>query len=100
LILQRHFDSKQKVVLSHHRERQLREIFDGIDLNKKGEINIVELEEAIEFVNERIKNIKGLEAFKDLKALFRSMDDNGDGTVDFQEFTSGDCISFTIQRVV
>lgn len=41
----RNVDCKQKVVLSHHRERQLREIFNGIDVEKRGEINIAQLEE-------------------------------------------------------
>ena len=85
----RTINCKQKVVLSHHRERQLREIFNGIDVSKKGEIDIAALEEAIEFVEERIKKIKGLEALTNLKAVFRSMDEDGNGNVDFQEFTSG-----------
>ena len=85
----RTINCKQKVVLSHHRERQLREIFNGIDVLKKGEIDIAALEEAIGFVEERIKKIKGLEALTNLKEVFRSMDEDGNGNVDFQEFTSG-----------
>eukprot|EP01035_Chromulina_nebulosa_P002875 gene2875-3927_t len=84
----RTINCKQKVVLSHHRERQLREIFNGIDVLKKGEIDIAALEEAIGFVEERIKKIKGLEALTNLKEVFRSMDEDGNGNVDFQEFTS------------
>lgn len=84
----RQIDSSAKVVLSHHRERQLREIFRGIDVGKHGVIDLEELKEAISYVQERIKTVKGLSSFQNIQKVFLAMDDNGDGSVDFQEFTN------------
>jgi hypothetical protein len=43
----RNFDSKSKVILSHYRESQLREIFTGLDVGKNGAIDLEELKEAV-----------------------------------------------------
>lgn len=83
----RHFDSDQKVVLSHFRDKQLREMFQSLDYKNEGGLDLTELTEAVTYVQEKTKHIKGLEAFRNIQELFAAMDDNGDGTVDFQEFT-------------
>jgi hypothetical protein len=83
----RHLESDQKVVLSHFRDKQLREMFQSLDYKNEGALDLQELTEAVEYVQEKTKHIKGLEAFQNIQELFAAMDDNGDGTVDFQEFT-------------
>lgn len=85
----RRLDCNAKMVLSHNRERQLRDIFNGIDVGKNGFIDLVELHEAVKFVAERMKNKLGtFDGFNNILKIFDSMDDNGDGKVDFQEFTN------------
>lgn len=83
----RHFESDQKVVVSHFRDKQLREMFQSLDYKNEGALDLQELTEAVEYVQEKTKHIKGLEAFQNIQELFAAMDDNGDGTVDLQEFT-------------
>lgn len=82
-------DSDQKVVLSYQRERQLREMFRSLDYLKQGEIDLSALTEAVAYVQEKTKHMKGMKAFQNLHEVFAAMDDNGDGTIDFQEFTNG-----------
>lgn len=85
----RRLDCNAKMVLSHNRERQLRDIFNGIDVGKNGSIDLVELHEAVKFVAERMNNKLGtFDGFNNILKIFDSMDDNGDGKVDFQEFTN------------
>ena len=85
----RKLDSTAKMVLSHNRERQLRDIFNGIDVGKHGSIHLVELNEAVSYVSDRMKNRLGsFVGFDKIMDIFHSMDDNGDGVVDFQEFTN------------
>lgn len=85
----RSLDTEKKVVLSHHAERQLREMFNSLDINHSGTISLAELTEAVEYVQEKTKGAKGLEAFQNIASVFAAMDDNGDGTIDFMEFTNG-----------
>jgi hypothetical protein len=85
----RRLDCDAKMVLSHHREHQLRDIFNGIDVGNNGSIDLEELNEAVHFVSERLKNrIGSFSGFNKVLDIFSSMDDNGDGQVDFQEFTN------------
>lgn len=84
----RSIDSQQKVVLSYHREKQLRTIFQGIDVNGHGFIDLADITEAVEYVKQKLKGIKGMEQFQNIQEIFSSMDEDGDGTVDFQEFTT------------
>lgn len=85
----RSIDTEKKVVLSPQAERQLREMFNSLDVNHSGTISLVELTEAVIYVQEKTKGAKGLEAFQNIASVFAAMDDNGDGTIDFTEFTNG-----------
>lgn len=85
----RSMDTDTKVVLSPHGERQLRGMFNSLDINKSGTISLTELTEAIEYVQTKTKGTRGLEAFQNIAGVFAAMDDNGDGTIDFNEFTHG-----------
>jgi Ca2+-binding EF-hand superfamily protein len=70
------------------RALQLREVFRGLDYDNSGSIDIDELQEAVRYVC--TSHVPGEEPpFKDPEKLmdfFKSMDANGDGTVDFNEF--------------
>jgi len=81
----RRLDSKAKVVISYARERQLREIFRGLDLQGVGVIDLKSLQKAAQYCEETTKGTVG--AFKNIQAMFEGMDDDGNGEVDFAEFT-------------
>ena len=51
----RHKFSGQKVVLNQQMERQLREIFNGIDINRSGVINLYELKDAVAYVQRKMR---------------------------------------------
>ncbi len=79
-------DSNEKVALSHAHERQLREIFNGLDIDGCGIINLESLQEAAKYVEESTKGKVG--AFTNIQQMFQSMDEDGNGEVDFHEFTT------------
>jgi len=81
----RRLDSNAKVVISYARERQLREIFRGLDLQGVGVIDLKSLQKAAQYCEETTKGTVG--AFKNIQAMFEGMDDDGNGEVDFAEFT-------------
>ena len=62
---------------------QLREIFRGLDFDNSGGISIVEIEEAIQYV---AKAGAGLKNAKQISSFFKTMDSDGNGTIDFGEF--------------
>ena len=79
-------DSNEKVALSHAHERQLREVFNGLDIDGCGIINLESLQEAAKYVEESTKGKVG--AFTNIQQMFQSMDEDGNGEVDFHEFTT------------
>lgn len=56
------------------------EVFDYLDVDRSGAIDLVELKEAMKFIGVSHENSK-------LIQQFNFMDDNGDGTLDFDEFS-------------
>lgn len=71
-----------------HQASQLREMFDGLDFDGGGEIDLKEFKDAIAYVSEH--STVGTNAIlgdpKNVTAIFRAMDADGSGTVDFDEF--------------
>eukprot|EP01037_Dinobryon_pediforme_P033286 gene33286-38652_t len=61
-------------------------MFQSLDFEGNGAINLDELTEAVTYVQQKTKHSKGLEQFQNIQETFIAMDDNGDGTVDFSEF--------------
>lgn len=82
----RDFDADKKLVISAFREKQLREMFQSLDYETSGALDLEELTQAVSYVQEKTKHSKGLEQFRNIQQTFVDMDDNGDGTVDFSEF--------------
>jgi len=80
-----------KVAISIFQERQLREIFNGLDLENNGVINLAQLQEAALYVENSTKN--SVTPLKNVFELFANMDDDGNGEVDFHEFTQAMIIS-------
>jgi hypothetical protein len=72
------------------RALELRSIFKGLDFDNSGTLEIDELKQAVEYVAAADKS--GDPVFKDPKKIisfFRSMDADGNGNVDFNEFLNG-----------
>lgn len=71
-----------------HQAAQLREMFEGLDFDGGGEIDLKEFKDAIAYVSEHstmgTNDILGDP--KNVNAIFRAMDADGSGTVDFDEF--------------
>jgi hypothetical protein len=85
----RTMDSNQRVVISYIRNRQLLEMFKTLDFNSNGSIELSELKEAINYAKQRMTGGDAIKHFQNLDKVFEDMDDNGDGTVDYQEFAKG-----------
>jgi len=79
--------SFEKVPLTYYRERQLRAIFNGLDFDKMGTIHLDLVKDAANYAEEKLKPKKGEPVFKNIQLMFEAMDEDGDGTVDFHEFT-------------
>ncbi len=79
-------DCKYKVPMSHFRERQLREMFRGLDFENRGAIDLSEFKNAVRYVQEHTKSRSRV--FDNLQSIFEAMDEDGDGNVDFQEFST------------
>jgi hypothetical protein len=74
--------------ISPHRASQLRDMFDGLDFNGGGEIDLKEFKEAIAYVESKAR-AGSASIFGDPKRvneIFQEMDADGSGTVDFNEF--------------
>mmetsp|Transcript_23729 Transcript_23729/g.40380 ORF Transcript_23729/g.40380 Transcript_23729/m.40380 type:complete len:350 (+) Transcript_23729:159-1208(+) len=71
-----------------HQASQLREMFDGLDFDGGGEIDLKEFKDAIAYVSKHSSVGTGdiLGDPKNVTAIFRAMDADGSGTVDFDEF--------------
>ena len=80
-----------KVAISIFQERQLREIFNGLDLENNGVIDLGQLQEAALYVESSTKD--SVLPLKNVFELFANMDDDGNGEVDFHEFTQAMIIS-------
>jgi len=80
-------DSFEKVALTHFRERQLRAIFQGLDFDGMGTIHLDLVCDAADYAEEKLKPKRGKPVFTDVRGMFEAMDEDGDGTVDFHEFT-------------
>lgn len=70
--------------ISAHKAAQLKEMFDGLDFDGGGEIELREFRQAINYVTETTHQ-EPIEP-KKLAEIFRAMDTDGSGTVDFGEF--------------
>lgn len=79
-------DCNEKVPLSYAHERQLREIFQGLDLTDSGIIDLGALQAAAEYVEKSTKGKVG--ELKNILSMFESMDEDGNGEIDFHEFTT------------
>jgi len=58
----------------------LQQVFDYLDLDRSGSVDLVELREAIRFAGYGDQN-------RQLVQQFNFMDANNDGTLDFEEFS-------------
>jgi hypothetical protein len=78
-------DAKHRVAITHYREGQLREIFDGLDFDSQGVIDLEELKSAVQYAEDQLKGKRG-PSFKDVGKMFEAMDEDGNGEVDYHEF--------------
>lgn len=74
--------------ISPHRASQLRDMFDGLDFNGGGEIDLKEFKEAIAYVESRTTGTSIFGDPKRVNEIFQEMDADGSGTVDFNEFVT------------
>ena len=80
-------DSFEKVPLTYYRERQLRAVFKGLDFDGMGTIHLDLVKDAADYAEEKLKPKRGPPVFVNVRGMFEAMDEDGDGTVDFHEFT-------------
>eukprot|EP00596_Hydrurales_sp_CCMP1899_P003490 CAMPEP_0119048056 /NCGR_PEP_ID=MMETSP1177-20130426/56638_1 /TAXON_ID=2985 /ORGANISM="Ochromonas sp, Strain CCMP1899" /LENGTH=847 /DNA_ID=CAMNT_0007023429 /DNA_START=230 /DNA_END=2770 /DNA_ORIENTATION=- len=81
-------EMRKKVAVSYYQERLMRSIFVALDFGKVGVIKLDELKGASDYVEMRMEAMsttRGL--FKDIQLKFSAMDTNGDGELDYTEFT-------------
>ena len=83
----RNASSFEKVPLTLYRERQLRAIFKGLDFDKMGTIHLDLVKDAANYAEAKLKPKRGQPVFNNIQKMFEAMDEDGDGTVDFHEFT-------------
>jgi hypothetical protein len=83
----RKVNSFDKVPLTFYREKQLRSIFNGLDFDRMGTIHLDLVKDAANYAEQKLKPKKGEPVFKNIQRMFEAMDEDGDGTVDFHEFT-------------
>jgi hypothetical protein len=79
----RKINSFEKVALTHFRERQLRNIFRGLDFDGMGTIHLDLVKDAANYAEEKLRPKKGKPVFTNIQGMFAAMDEDGDGTVDF-----------------
>lgn len=87
----RKINSSEKVALTHFRERQLREIFRGLDFDEMGTIHLDLVKEAANYAEVKLKPKKGKAVFTNIQELFAAMDTSGDSQIDFNELVSALC---------
>lgn len=80
-------ESFEKVPLTYYRERQLRAVFRGLDFDGMGTIHLELVKDAADYAEEKLKPKRGPPVFVNVRGMFEAMDEDGDGTVDFHEFT-------------
>jgi hypothetical protein len=92
----RHPRTTCPVPISRYREKQLRDMFDGLDFEKKGYIDLPVLKDVIRYIEANsVKKERRTHpsyqqneiSMKEVEKVFDNMDIDGDGKVDYQEFT-------------
>lgn len=74
-------------IVAPSRALQIRSIFRGLDFDNSGSISLQELKEAVLFVGNSKTSV--IENPEKINKFFESMDTDGDGTVDYNEFLLG-----------
>jgi len=68
--------------MTYHDEKQLRELFDHFDFFKKGEVELKDFDQALDYVRECPQFSRLHHALDKLSASFASMDTDGGGTIE------------------
>jgi hypothetical protein len=76
-------DSPAKVAMSFYDQRQLRDLFDGFDFDRKGTVDLNELRAAIDYVREMPQYKRMATNLDHLEKTFIEMDIDGDATGKF-----------------
>jgi hypothetical protein len=88
LKIRRTGDMRNRVAISYYQERLMRRIFTDLDFAKMGVLTQEELKGASKYVENRMESMsttRGL--FKNIHEEFAAMDTDGDGFIDYNEFT-------------